>query len=392
MSDVLNKIGDDTGVVAEDPINCLHNKVKTEDGNKESAQEPDDGASTARKQIKILKLEYTKIVAELQDECKENAKKQEIIDEYNNLILPFISNLEKSYYKSNEVSDCMMAMIAVVSERFDGEDDEEVIPSNSEEPENIDAYKEQTQEMLISIFKSMLITDVTCAFSKAQQLWRDDLIEKANEVDWKVRIIDEARKTGGDILPTEEFDEHISSDSDDFNSTLGCSKSGARKLEELMGTEYPEFDEFLGRKEDENKGREDRTMRNTLKKYIGKRIEFKGIIEGRPIKHEKTGRVFDNTINDYPKYRDNVIITGSEPFDGPVSPIEFPEDATCIKNIIGINGFEDILEDHVNLQEDIITLWSLKKGDEVFLSAVVAEYQKRDGTDCCLIDVERLHR
>ena len=159
-----------------------------------------------------------------------------------------------------------------------------------------------------------------------------------------------------------------------------------------MGTEYPEFDEFLGRKEDENKGREDRTMRNTLKKYIGERIEFKGIIEGRPIKHEKTGRVFDNTINDYPKYRDNVIITGSEPFDGPVSPIEFPEDATCIKNIIGINGFEDILEDHVNLQEDIITLWSLKKGDAVFLSAVVAEYQKRDGTDCCLIDVERLHR
>jgi len=131
-------------------------------------------------------------------------------------------------------------------------------------------------------------------------------------------------------------------------------------------------------------------MRNTLIKYIGKRIEFKGIIVGRPKNHEKTGREFDSNIHDYPKYRNNVIINGTEPFDGPISPIEFPEYATCIKNVEGINGFEDIREDHVNLQEDIMTLWSLNKGDQVFLSAVVAEYQKNSMKDCCLIDVERL--
>lgn len=134
-----------------------------------------------------------------------------------------------------------------------------------------------------------------------------------------------------------------------------------------------------------------RHMRNTLSKYVGRRIEFKGIVAGRPKNHEQTGRVFDKNINGYPKYRENVIISGTEPFNGPISPIEFPELATCITNVEGINGFEDIKEDHVNLQEDIMTLWLLNEGDVVRLSAVVAEYLKGKGKDFCLVDVERLH-
>lgn len=132
-------------------------------------------------------------------------------------------------------------------------------------------------------------------------------------------------------------------------------------------------------------------MRGSFGKYVGKRVEFKGIINGRPKKHERTGRTFDENYN-CPKYRDNVIIHGMEPFDGPVSPIEFPLNATCIINKVGINGFEDINEDHVNIQEDIMELWSLKKGDEVYLSAVVVEYKKKSGNDYGLIEVERLHR
>jgi len=132
-------------------------------------------------------------------------------------------------------------------------------------------------------------------------------------------------------------------------------------------------------------------MRNTLSKYVGRRIEFKGIVAGRPKNHEQTGRVFDKNINGYQKHRENVIMSGTEPFTGPTSPIRFPELATCITNVEGINGFEDIKEDHVNLQEDIMTLWLLNEGDEVRLSAVVAEYLKGKGIDYCLVDVERLH-
>lgn len=135
-------------------------------------------------------------------------------------------------------------------------------------------------------------------------------------------------------------------------------------------------------------------MREKLKPYVGKRIEIKGIVAGAPKKHEKTGIVFDASIGNYPKYRSNVIETNAvpEPYEGAKTPIRFPEDATCITDVEGINEFKGKIEaDHVNLQEDIRKLWLLKDKEEVFLSAVVREYKKGKGRDFCLTDIERIH-
>lgn len=131
-------------------------------------------------------------------------------------------------------------------------------------------------------------------------------------------------------------------------------------------------------------------MRNTLKKYLGKRVIIDCMVEGRPINHEKTGREFDKNTFSVPDYRKNTRLVGYEPYLDARSPIEFYEYATCIKDVRGVNAFKDIMEDHINLQEDIMTLWTLKKGDKIRLSAVVAEYTKYGGKDYCLVNIERI--
>lgn len=131
--------------------------------------------------------------------------------------------------------------------------------------------------------------------------------------------------------------------------------------------------------------------RVSLAVFVGKRVNIKGVIEGYPKKHKKTGMKMDLKKFRYPKYRKNTVPPASIPFDGPVSPIRFPENATCIKNVVGIDGFEIIHEDHINIQEDLMELWQMKKGDEIRLSGVVTKYKKKTHYEYCLVDVERIN-
>lgn len=131
-------------------------------------------------------------------------------------------------------------------------------------------------------------------------------------------------------------------------------------------------------------------MRETLKKYCGKRVEIQGIVQGPPINHEETNIFYDPVKDVGDKYKKNVNKIMGEPFNGPKSPIQFYKIATCITDIKGLGKFNDIRENHVNIMEDLMELWRLKQGDVVFLSANVAQYKKGEETDYCLVDVQRI--
>ena len=130
-------------------------------------------------------------------------------------------------------------------------------------------------------------------------------------------------------------------------------------------------------------------MRSTLQKYYGKRVIIKGTVKGFPTGHENTGLNFDKKTNDFPEYRTNIVITGNDNYCGVRSAVRFPEKATCIVNIKGIYGFEDIVEDHINIQENLIELWKLHEGDEIIISGFVVKYKKTNAYDYTLIKVER---
>ena len=187
----------------------------------------------AARQIETFKREYHQIVEELQDECRDNEKKQEIMNECNSTIMHFISRLETANYNIEDVNACMTAMSAVMSVRFD-EDDEEC--DASLDTDDMELLVDNTNDLLISTFKSYLGAKLNIAFFNADKAWRDNLIDKARSIDW-------------DKVDSSGFDEAMADfyKNCDFDFELGCSKSDARKLEELMGAEFPEFDVLLER-------------------------------------------------------------------------------------------------------------------------------------------------
>ena len=125
----------------------------------------------------------------------------------------------------------MTAMSAVMSVRFD-EDDEEC--DASLDTDDMELLVDNTNDLLISTFKSDLGAKLNIAFFNADKVWSDSLIDKAKRIDW-------------DTFDSSGFDEALESMYEDIDFDLGCSKYDARKLEELMGTEFPEFDVLLER-------------------------------------------------------------------------------------------------------------------------------------------------
>lgn len=202
-----------------------------ESREKKEDSSPSSEADIAAKQVKVFKQEYQHIVEALQDECNDNEKKKEIMDECSDSILPFISNIETANYNSEDVNACMTAMSAVMSVRFD-EDDEEC--DASLDTDDMELLVDNTSDLLISTFKSYLGAKLNIAFFNADKVWSDSLIDKAKRIDW-------------DTFDSSGFDEALESMYEDIDFDLGCSKSDARKLEELMGTEFPEFDVLLER-------------------------------------------------------------------------------------------------------------------------------------------------
>ena len=213
----------------------IENITRRVSENRKSKEDngPSNEADIATKQVKAFKQEYQHVVEELQDECNDNEKKKEIMDECSDSILPFISNIETANYNSEDVNACMTAMSAVMSVRLDEDDEEYDISSDTEDMEKL---TKNINDLEISAFKSYLGAKLNIAFFNADKVWRDNLIDKARSIDW-------------DKVDSSGFDEAMGDfyKNLDFDFELGCSKSDARKLEELMGTEFPEFDVLLER-------------------------------------------------------------------------------------------------------------------------------------------------
>lgn len=123
--------------------------------------------------------------------------------------------------------------------------------------------------------------------------------------------------------------------------------------------------------------------RMTLAKYLGKYVWVVGVYGGFPIKHEKTGIEFNYTSNEWERTsRDNNIeIENKEQPSEAESPIFFPIYASFIKDVVGIKGFEDINEDHINIQTDIAQLKpEINIGDVVEIYGFVGKYKRKDGS------------
>lgn len=106
--------------------------------------------------------------------------------------------------------------------------------------EDVEKLTKNINDLEISAFKSYLGVKLCVAFSNVDKVWRDNLIDKARSIDW-------------DKVDSSGFDEAMGDfyKNFDFDFELGCSKSDARKLEELMGTKFTEFNVLLGRQERE---------------------------------------------------------------------------------------------------------------------------------------------
>lgn len=123
-------------------------------------------------------------------------------------------------------------------------------------------------------------------------------------------------------------------------------------------------------------------MRKTLEKYEGKYIKILGVYSGKPLCHEKTNFEMDSN-GELIHQNDNVETKEYDPVpEGEViTPIKFVKYASCVTDVRGDEGFGEIAEDHVNLQEDIGELNSLIIGDKVRISGNVYRYKKHDSYD-----------
>ncbi len=123
-------------------------------------------------------------------------------------------------------------------------------------------------------------------------------------------------------------------------------------------------------------------MRDSLAKYEGKYVKILGVYSGKPVGHKKTNFRM-NSNGELIHQSDNVEtkVFDSVPAGEVVSPIKFVKYASCVTAVRGDEGFEEIEEDHVNLQEDISELISLNIGDKVRISGNVYKYKKHDSYD-----------
>ena len=131
-------------------------------------------------------------------------------------------------------------------------------------------------------------------------------------------------------------------------------------------------------------------VRKTLELFYGKIVTIHGIYDGPAKGHERSEIIFDKTLKDYPQYRGNIMRSEQhDKYHGIISPISFPEKTSCITHVRGMNDFSTISEEHLNIMEDLGSLYGIEKGSEISLCGEVAKYRKGTGEDYCLINVER---
>lgn len=123
-------------------------------------------------------------------------------------------------------------------------------------------------------------------------------------------------------------------------------------------------------------------MRESLAKYEGKYVKILGVYSGKPVSHKKT--IFQmNSNGELIHQNDNMEtkVFDTVPDGEVISPIKFVKYASCVTDVRGDVGFGEIVEDHINLQEDISELISLNIGDKVRITGNVYKYKKSDSYD-----------
>lgn len=119
-------------------------------------------------------------------------------------------------------------------------------------------------------------------------------------------------------------------------------------------------------------------MRESLKKYYGCDVIVEGQYVGAPIGHTRPVKV--NELTGLGKNeKSKLLIKVGEAQPPFLIPLYNVTQASCIKNVQGINEFIDIKEDHVNIQINIADD-EIKCGDRVRIWGYVTCYNNNNYT------------
>lgn len=113
-------------------------------------------------------------------------------------------------------------------------------------------------------------------------------------------------------------------------------------------------------------------IRNSLKKYYGKEVWVIGYYDGPPIGN-KIVHCADINTGIAKNEKCSSLIKMSEIQPQRVRGMLKIDEPSCLKYVRGINGFEDISEDHVNLQFNL-EHHGIKKGELIWVHGFVIEY------------------
>lgn len=111
--------------------------------------------------------------------------------------------------------------------------------------------------------------------------------------------------------------------------------------------------------------------RNTLAKYYGKEVWVVGTYVGAPIAHEEpVAYNYETLLSKNECSRGLIELSDIQPElkNGLIKK----DKASCLINVKGINGYEDIAEDHINLQQSLPS--SIGYGEVVKVHGFVTKY------------------
>lgn len=126
--------------------------------------------------------------------------------------------------------------------------------------------------------------------------------------------------------------------------------------------------------------------KDTLGKYYNtsEQVEIIGRYVGPPKKHENVVKHGDNNFPENERF--NPIY---ECVEGQlIRPLRKMTTASCLTDVVGQSNYQDIHEDHVNIQQDISGS-DIQSGDLVRGKGIVAEYNRNaDGSGSYTIELK----